>query len=193
MSRVTVTELPPGTAATSASINDTITSWNNALAAGALGTNNVRLEGLDRRTLSASNKAIAGFYEQTTAGATGLVTSAAFVALVTSSDFTPTTGGDLIVRAVTFYSGEDEYATNNTVVTLRIERSTDGGGTWAAAPNTTLVRKNKNVDDARVTGNYYMFYSESTKARIRYRLVYTVTPGSVGFLNSALIVEQLAR
>jgi len=193
MSRVTVTELPPGDPATSTSINDTITSWNTALAAGAIGTNNVRLEGLDRRTFGASTHAILGFYSQATAGNTGMVTAAAYTALATSADFTPTAGGDIIVRGSTFCVGQDDYATTQTVVTVALQRSTDGGATWATLPNTVCVRRCKTVNSARVTGNTYTFYKESTPVRVRYRLAYIVTPGNAEFRATTLVVEQLAR
>ena len=193
MSRVAVTELPAGTPATTTDVNATISSWNAALAAGALESDNVRLEGIDRRSLSSAGHAVMGLFDQATAASLGLVTSAVDVALVTSSNLTPSPGGSIIVRASTFYFGEDQYSVNPTTVTLSIQSSTDGGTVWSTITATTLIRNNKAIDFTRVTGNYYAFYRQSTPAQIRYRLVYTVTPGSVAFSGSVLVVEQLAR
>lgn len=196
MSRVVVTDLVPGDEATSTDVNATISSWNTALAAGALGTANFRLEGLDRRTLSAANHAIMGFVQQYTAGTTGMVNSAAYVALCTSANLNPTAGGSIITRASVYYVGEDAYATNATVVTLAIQRSTDAGATWTTLNETEMIRSNKNVISARVTGNYYAFFEQAANAglvQVMYRVAYKVTPGRASFINTTLVIEQLAR
>ncbi len=58
MSTVTITNLPPGTAATSTAVNASLTSWNSGTAAGQIGAANIRMEGVDRRTMSAANHVV---------------------------------------------------------------------------------------------------------------------------------------
>lgn len=74
MSTITVTPLVAGDTARSADVNATLTSWNAGSAAGQIGAENVRVEGIDRRTMSAAEHVVGsasvGSNTITTIGAT---------------------------------------------------------------------------------------------------------------------------
>ena len=90
MSTVTVTDLPPGTAAIAGDVNATMTSWVNGTAAGQIGAINVRQEGIDRRSLSGANHVV--FTEET--GTNTIVESTASSGAVTN-----VTGAYIVVTA----------------------------------------------------------------------------------------------
>jgi hypothetical protein len=119
MSHVAITDLIPGEEATSADVNATIASWNAAAGAGDIGPNNVRQEGLDRRTLSLGGQAIqappAAFVNCIESGATATVNAVAAAWAIVDvgptlyigpmTDLSSTSSETVVVRASLWFQG----------------------------------------------------------------------------------------
>jgi len=148
MSTVTVTDLPPGTAAIAGDVNATMTSWVNGTAAGQIGAINVRQEGIDRRSLSGANHVV--FTEETgtntivestaSSGAVTNVTGAyivvtAGIALQTNSMTISTSSRVLLHAALSI--GSIAIATAPLPrVWVALQQSTDAGATWITLTGT---------------------------------------------------------
>ncbi len=144
MSTVTVTPLVPGATATSTDVNATLNSFNTGTAAGALVQSNTRVEGIDRRTMSATQHVVGTneYGNNTTvyvndtgpirsvgayAEVTGLITPALTVTLPTRF---------LLHATVEVYGATATFASGVRLrVQMRLEESTDGV-TWSALPYT---------------------------------------------------------
>lgn len=207
MSRVVITDLVPGEAATSTDVNATITSWNNAAGAGDLGAANVRQEGIDRRTLSYSAQAIqsaaAGAFADVlyqSNGSSGAVTNAGpyavislgGVAMMVGDDTAPTVSTiQKVVRAsVTF------NAANSCLVDCTLQLSATNAGPWTSASSS----RQKFLIVAGVTaaascvGTYTVTLEESaTITNQWWRVAYMATPGNVTFQYGTLYIETYSK
>lgn len=208
MSRVAITDLVTGNVALSAAVNATLASWVAALALAALGANNVRPEGIDRRTLSGAARAVysAGqgatpFYASGTSS--GAVTNAAppYIVVncggaVQTGDTAPAVGDLLTIRAATHFTSESTSAVNQTLVDLVIEWSTDSGATWNTQAGTRQRFQARAVpgSPAHITGTALLIASfPSAGVTSRYRLSFIATPGNVTFYNASIYVEDYAK
>ena len=144
MSRVVVTDLVPGTEATSADVNATITSWNAAAGAGDIGPNNVRQEGIDRRTLALGGQAIqappADFAACFESGSTatvnaitatwGIVDVGATLYIGPMTDLSSSSSETVVVRASVWFAGPAlDGATDPALYEFIIQSSVDAA-TW---------------------------------------------------------------
>lgn len=146
MSRVEVTPLVPGELATSTDANATITSFEAACGAGDLGANNVRIEGVTRRTIDDSGDVVemehaAYFSERSSSGPVNNTTGTPAVVslnLGTEDMETPDVVGMPVTARVMVHASlvvnSDAIPTTASLprVTLWVERSNDNGGTWTA-------------------------------------------------------------
>ena len=213
MSRVAITDLVTGNVALSAAVNATLASWVAALALAALGANNVRPEGIDRRTLSGAARAVysAGqgatpFYAS--GPSSGAVTNAAppYIVVncggaVQTGDTAPAVGDLLTIRAATHFTSESTSAVNQTLVDLVIEWSIDSGATWNTQAGTrqrfqvrALPPAPAPTSPAHITGTALLIASIlSAGIPTRYRLSFIATPGNVTFYNASIYVEDYAK
>lgn len=214
MSRVVITDILPGTEATSDSVNTTITSWNNAGAAGAIGENNFREEGIDRRSLSAAAQAIqappAAFGNCYASGASssGLVSAAAYDVINVGTDLKigpmtdlSTSGTEkVMVRASVWFRADYDLlleciiqSSQDAITWVDYDESyqsfmIDGSG--APAPPT-----------AYCVGCYTSFVqTQPAGSRVYWRAAYQVTPGGGGspgtnvvFQYGTIYIEEYAK
>lgn len=153
MSVVTVTELPDGSLATSAGVNDTLDSFNTATAAGALTSGNFRMEGIDRRAMSKSANVVEAdtsaedFFESAPSLATSNTTGL-YVVISLNGGATPmrtgstTFGADtrLLLHASVRVRKEPIATTPNLPrVWLYVMQSTDGGATYSVITGTERI------------------------------------------------------
>lgn len=142
MSTVTVTPLVAGDTARSADVNATLTSWNTGTAAGQIGADNVRVEGVDRRTMSAAEHVVGsaapGNNTIVTIPITGPARSTgvwAAVPLLTTVDSTYNGTTDVIVHAhVDIRSAAQAGGVvppEALAVSLRLEVSSNSGASWS--------------------------------------------------------------
>lgn len=205
MSRVVITDIEAPEEATSARVNSTVTSWNAALAAGALGAANFRQEGIDRRSLSAAGHAV---FEVATPPvyshlASLSVTSAVYAVVplnagatpMMTADITPSSGSDVMVRASTVFVGDSTSAVNDTLVDLVIERSTDAGATWATMATCSRHRFQIGSPSVVHLNAPVMLMGHQTGAGtpVRFRLSYKAAPGTIVFENGVIFAEVYAR
>lgn len=214
MSRVTVTDLVPGTEATSADVNATLNSWTAALAAGAISGENVRQEGLDRRSFDASAKPVyqnSVFYENST-GALNAI-AAAYTPMsagstIQTGDIAVVASGDtVVVRAALSFKTD---STTGTIlaghdVDLVLQGSNDGGATWSTLSNT---RQRFGVQyiaagpgpmtppfTAYTNACAVLLYVSTPLAGVnwRYRVAYISANDAVYCYNAVLYAEVYAR
>lgn len=158
MSTVAITPLVPGEVAKSADVNSTINSFNAGTAAGMLVAQNVRVEGIDRRTMSADQHVVGtdeygdnttvyvddtGPIQNATAlwvGVPGLQTASVTVTLPTR----------LLLHASLRIDGATAtfLSTARLRVQLRLERSDDAGLTWTYLDGTYRSFRFKDLNTA---------------------------------------------
>jgi hypothetical protein len=136
MSRVEVTPLLPGEVATSADVNATLQSWSDNTGPGDISGPNVRLEGIDRRTMSAAEHVV---YTTASGTATTVITSSGAVSNITgvyavvpsllTANLTFATNQQIIVHASTYFEVDTDAAQQT--VRLIMQSSTNGGGAWS--------------------------------------------------------------
>lgn len=143
MSTVTVTPLVEGVVAASADVNATLTSFNDATAAGQLGATNVRQEGIDRRTMSAAGHVVqTQDYGNNTTVATAFAgptapSPGAYATVVQTADVTVTLPTKLLIHASCgFHSDPQDTGDPVLLLEFRLEYSDDSGGTWTAMDGT---------------------------------------------------------
>lgn len=146
MSTITVTPLPAGAKALSADVNATLTSWNSGTATGQIGATNVRMEGVDRRTMSAAqhvvNTQAAADNTIVTIPITGPARSTAAwsgVPLLVTVDSAYDGSADVIVHAhvdIRSASQVTGMAQPPLMVGVRIEQSIDAGASWTTVVGT---------------------------------------------------------
>lgn len=219
MSRVVITDLVPGEEATSAGVNATITSWNDAAGSGDLGTDNVRDEGIDRRTLSAAAQAIqappATFLNClcTSTGSSGLVNSAAYAVIPVVT----TTGVNLQIGPMTDIVGSGHErvmvrasfwlsADPNLLVECIIQSSPDAAA-WTSYDESYqafMVDRTSGVltpPPCNCVGSYTGFVvTTPAGSRVYWRVAYRTTAGGAGppgvnvtFNYAILCIEEYAK
>lgn len=152
MSTVTITPLTPGSTAASADYNATVTSWNTATANGAVNDNNIREEGIDRRTIA--DRAIdgqrsmdAGFKVISTTASAAIATGVATVVAMDGGALTAVVGpvttvsGDkLLVRvSADFHTGTGGLNTGRGSATRFYLQRSDNTGSFAAPTDVTVT------------------------------------------------------
>jgi len=159
MSTVTVTPLVEGSVATTTDVNATLTSFNTATAAGQLGATNVRVEGVDRRTMSATNHLVqTKDYGNNTTVATAFAgpttpSPGVYATVVQTADVTVSLPTRLLVHASCgLHSLPQNLGAPRLLVELRLEYSDDGGGTWTYCNST--YRPFRTRDTSGVYGGY---------------------------------------
>lgn len=163
MSTVTVTDLPAGTAVVAADVNATLSSWNAATAAGQIGATNIRVEGIDRRTMAVAGNLV----EKSTASASYFVDSDSLASAVTgawtevqlngglsnmrtqAAITAPATARLILHVSLNVRKNSRTTVANTPRVLLRLERSTDNGATWSKITGTTRAFQ---MRDLSVTG-----------------------------------------
>jgi hypothetical protein len=205
MSRVEITNLQAPDEATTAAVNATLTSWNDALDVGVLGADNFRQEGLDRRSLSSAQHAIFETAAFTSSGAASAsVTSSpgySAVALnggatnLETADITPSVNCVIVVRASTQAISDSTAFANQTLLDLRIEVSTDAGVSWAATVASDQSFQIKVAAPIVRLNAVATLMAKEIGAGItrRYRLAFRATPGNVVFKNGTIFAEVYAR
>lgn len=214
MSRVTITDLVPGTEATSANVNATLTSWNTAAAAGAIGENNFREEGIDRRSLSAAAQAIqyppAAFGNCFAEGDTssGPLSAAAYDVINVGTDLkigpmtdVSTTANEKVMVRVSVW-----FAADCDLLLECIIQSSADAVTWTDYDESyqAFMIDQSSVDPpptARCVGCYTSFVqTHPSGQRVYWRAAYQVTPGgggspgtSVEFQYGTIYIEEYAR
>ena len=147
MSTVEVTDLVPGTPATSTAVNQSLASWNTGTAAGQIGGTNIRVEGVDRWVMNPAGNVVemdteAAEYEESVASAATAATTALSVVsldggasdMVTPAVLNLPLGVDVIIHAsVRVYSVAIAAAPLPEVV-LYLQYSVDAGATWLSFP-----------------------------------------------------------
>ena len=209
MSRVTITDLVPGTEATSTDVNATINSWNTAAAAGAIGANNFRQEGIDRRSLSFEEQAIQSdqpgpyadlYYENS--GSSGAVTGAAYAVITlagadmivgNATGASSITGAKKVIRAsVTF------LADVSTLVECVIQTASTAAGPWTTQSNTYQAFETIEIILASsaplCASTYTSCVSETPADGNRFaRVAFKASPGNVTFEYGTLYIEEYAH
>lgn len=144
MSTITVTDLPPGTPATSAGVNQTLSSFNAGTAAGSFVAKNVRLEGIDRRTMSGTGHVVFTTEIGTntpvsSTGTSGLVRSTGAwsvvnpgTALVTNSVTIVVTHRTILSASVAFTGQYGAAAAPRLYLELVLQQSVDAGVTFTS-------------------------------------------------------------
>lgn len=220
MSTVTVTPLLTGASATSADVNATATSWNSATAAGQIGSSNVRMEGIDRRSMNAAGNVVvadteAAEYTQTTNSLA--VTSAAFVVIPLSGGLsnmqTPAAIGPygvsarwIIYASTYFFTQPIALTVLLPYVAVRLELSDDGGGTWTAIAGSTrefqMRATNALCNPALATPpdvpgiSGQIVWAQSfvpTNAAQLFRATYMTTNTTVTFADGSISLEVLLQ
>ena len=157
MSVVTVTDLPLGDVATSSAVNATLTSWNNATAAGSINQVNVNLEGIDRRSLSPSAHVVftteVGTNTPTVVTPNSTVHNATGVYVVVPGpmetiQMTVASTTRILLHCSLYMESAAIPAGNALRVDLILQVSDDGGATW-----TDLVGTRQQFQ-MRDTGSY---------------------------------------
>lgn len=148
MSTVTVTDLPPGTAAGSADVNATLTSWNSATAAGQVGAANVALEGVDRRTMSAdahvvstaesgSDTIVVSTGPSAAAASTGVYTVVTCGVAIQTNAMTIAVAHKVYIHASVLVRAAAVAAGNpRLLVEVILQQSTDAGVSWTSLVGT---------------------------------------------------------
>ena len=140
MSVAVVTDLPIGEVATSTAVNATATSFQNATAAGALGANNVRLEGVDRRTLSPTGHVVftteTGTNTPVVVAPVSLVHNATGIYAVVpgplqTGSMTIATTTRVILHCSLYMESLTFLAGTSLRVTLILQQSADAGVSWS--------------------------------------------------------------
>ncbi len=165
MSAVTVTDIDPGTTADIGDVNDTISAWNAATAAGQIGGGNVRAEGIDRRCLDSAAHIVApsaypsNVVNRTSTGS-GLVRSTGVYAVVpvgevgtygtelSTLDYTPTLTQSILVTASVYFETDPltvASAATLPKITLALQRSVNGGGAWTTIAGSVRRFRMRNV------------------------------------------------
>ncbi len=148
MSTVEVTDLVPGTPATSTAVNDTLTSWNTGTAAGQVDGTNVRVEGVDRWVMNPAGNVVemdteaAEYAVDSASNPTAATTALSVVSLAggTSDMVTPAAlnlalNSDVVVHAsVHVYGDATLYVATLPEVVLYLQYSTNAGATWTSFP-----------------------------------------------------------
>lgn len=169
MSTVTVTDLQPGDSTTSTNVNATISSWNSATAAGQIAAPNVRIEGIDRRTLSAAGHVVCTNEAPAMVGSatnSGLVHSAVNAVVPLNGGVTPLQTPAItlasIVRivllhaSVSFTCAPQVTGKPRLLVSLYLEVSTNGGAAWTPIAGTHqefMTRETGNLSDLAAVPN----------------------------------------
>ena len=144
MSTVTVTDLVPGTPATSTAVNASLNSWNTGTAAGQIAGTNVRVEGVDRWVMNPAGNVVemdteaAEYEEASPSAATAAATALSVVSLaggaspmVTPAALNLPLNADVIIHAsVRVYGDATLYVATLPEVVLYLQYSVDAGATW---------------------------------------------------------------
>lgn len=143
MSTVEVTDLVPGTPATSAAVNLTLTSWNTGTAAGQIAGTNIRVEGVDRWVMNPAGNVVemdteaAEYAVASASNATAAATALTVVSLaggaspmVTPAVLNIPQDADVIVHASVRVYGDAIAAAPLPEVVLYLQYSVDAGATW---------------------------------------------------------------
>jgi hypothetical protein len=219
MSTVTVTDLVPGTEATSTGPNATITSFNAATAAGQIGATNIRTEGVDRWVLNPATNVVEMDTESaefSVAAASNLINSVAYAVVPLAGGASPmvTAAGVVVPSApaapivhasVVVYNVTALFAGTYPEVWLRIERSTDGGGVWAPVTGTErhykmrltgiLCSVNLTTDIPAIyrTVMWVVYDAGGIGNTTLWRVVYRTLNGSFTFENGHISPQVLLR
>lgn len=217
MSTVTITDLTPGLGAASADLNATSTSWVNATAAGQIGANNVRMEGIDRRSLSGAAHVVAtaemvdntivqsstptagvasvAYAQLTLGGATDIKTPARTIA----------TASQVIVHASVSFEGAARSIVGATPeLYLILQSSTNGGGAWSSLAGTTQVFQMREIGllcDRSAVLDTPAIVGTATWAHLHvhggvsteYRVAFKTTIGTIIFTSGIIFLEVLGK
>lgn len=203
MSRVVQTELFEGAVATAANFNNTLDSWNDATAAGEIGADNFREEGLDVRSFAvgAVKKTFAStdrFIGGALGGGSFSTTSAVFVPVVmaaTTAQIGPfdlsQTNRRLVVHASLFA----RMVTPGAVVEVELAQSPDNitytSISWtlralrARVGNTPLVQAD--IEQSFTIATRITAISATTYIRLRAR----TSGGATGTINCVSLFGEL--
>lgn len=208
MSRVAITDLVPGTEATTTDVNATLTSWNTAVGAAALGANNFRQEGIDRKSLDDNVvfERKTQFAESGTPTSTNVATAAYAKLRVNAQDVQTvaltSTGTDSVVkvRATVFFQSDKDVPTvaADFFVGFRLRMSTDNGVTWSILVDTEQFIGMKYVNasyDVKILGQATMLYQITTTAgtSYRFRVEYVSANSDIFVYNAVVYAEIVAR
>ena len=205
MSRVVQKELFEGDVATAANFNSTLDSWNDATAAGEIGADNFREEGLDVRAFApgAVKKTFTGtdYYSSGAGGGLGspgfTTNSAVFVVvnLAGNAQIGPFDLSQTNRRLVVHGSLLARMATAGEAIEVELASSTDGV-TYSSIPQTFRAIRarvgNTPLDQAAVEHSFVIAtritgVGATTYVRIRAR----TTGGATGYITSISLFGEL--
>lgn len=210
MSRVVITDLVPGTEATSTGVNETIDSWNAAAGAGDIGANNVRQEGIDRRTLSDAAQAIqappASFGNCIASGSTetsnaiaaawALVNVGSNLSIGPMTDLSSSSSEMVTIRASLWFSGPAMDAGVSPALYEFIIQSSTDAVTWVdydASYQAFKITAFATGVRPRCTGTYTSLVSTTPAgSRVYWRVAYRA-PEAVLLGYGTLYIEEYAR
>lgn len=208
MSRVVITDLVPGEAATSADVNATITSWNDGAGTADQGANNVRQEGIDRRTLSSAAQAIqaapATFPNCIASGSTltanALAAAYTVVSVGTNLQIGPMTDTSssssemVVVRASVWLSGPGLTGATPALYELILQSSADAA-TWVDYDQTYQAFRNTTigVNTPQCVATYTVVLATTPAGnRTYWRVAYRATV-ALNFDGGLIYIEEYAR
>lgn len=210
MSRVEITDLIPGEEAASADVNATIASWNSAAGAGDIGPNNVRQEGIDRRTLSLSGQAIqappADFAACIESGSTAtpnavaasweIVDVGATLYIGPMTDLSSSSSETVVVRASVWFNGNNQDAATAAALYEFILQSSANASTWVDYdPSYQSFRMTQFASSALpdCVGVYTaMVATTPSGSRVYWRVAYRATQ-TVTCDSGIIYIEEYAR
>lgn len=217
MSVVLVTDLPAGDTADSADVNATLDSFTNGTAAGSLVGVNVRMEGVDRRTLDINGGVVSqgnsgGTYFQDTGS--GAVSSVAYAVIplgggaspmVMPAAITAPVSARLILHASVRVTKAAIAATANLPrVWCELEQSVDGGGVYTkitGSERSISMRQTDALCDP-TPGNAvpgisqtisWSQYVATTNVATLYRVTYRTVNGTFSFNDGVITPEVILR
>ncbi len=205
MSTITITPLVIGETADSADVNATLSSFNAATAAAQLGSNNVRFEGIDRRTMDADTHVVgSAAYGNNTSVAittTGPIANATALyvvvpGLITASLTIPTTAKCLLHASVGL-DNPDQAAGPMVLVDCILQRSDDVGVSWADLAGTRRRIQMRDTIPAALSVNQpgikasisWTVRITPTGAAALYRVGYKTVNGNITFTNGTIFPE----
>jgi hypothetical protein len=219
MSTITVTDLPPGTEATSTAVNATLSSFNSGTAAGQLDGTNVRLEGIDRRTMSQTvnvvekNVATAFYFKANSSGNVNNTTGTPAVInldggaslMVTAATITaPSTARLLLHASVQVSKAAIAVTANLPRVWCILQQSVDNGVTWTKLTGSKRMLQMRNTgvlcDPTGATvipGIVQTFswsqYVATTNVATYYRVAFETLNGDFAFSIGTISPEVLLQ
>lgn len=202
MSKITITPMRPGQTAASAVYNANVQSWNDATANGAINDENIREQGIDRRTIAdrtidAQRSMTSAFKFEGTAASGVIATGAATLVSMNAGTqdavvgpFTSVAGDKVLVRvSAEFYTGTAGAGSGRNSATRFYLQRSDNTGSFGTPADITVSTYYYQTNNAYVAfgvvvcpcrGTYQITYLHAAGAGTwKYRLMCYTTNETV--------------